>query len=124
MGMTKEELLHHSSPIFRDPADQLWYYWDETGTYRFGPYADRAAVAAALARYTQHLNRVADLSRWTADTQLPPLSREELADWDNRQLPPGRLVLSLLVGSVVSVGVVGGMLWLAVQIAKHWGWLQ
>lgn len=43
------------SPIHQDEQDGLWYFWDETWAYRYGPYISRVAAYLVMRDYCKKI---------------------------------------------------------------------
>ena len=43
-----------SDPVFE--YEDLWYFWDETETVKYGPYKTEEGARKELARYGHYLN--------------------------------------------------------------------
>lgn len=42
-------------PVHRDPKDCRWYFWDESGANRYGPYLSERLARLALRAYCDGL---------------------------------------------------------------------
>lgn len=41
-------------PVHQD-SDSLWYFWDETWAYRYGPYQSKDEADTALNKYCEEV---------------------------------------------------------------------
>jgi len=49
---------HHideADPVHLEPADQKWYFWDETWADRLGPYDTEVEARAKLVQYCKEV---------------------------------------------------------------------
>lgn len=42
-------------PLHINPKDNLWYFWDETWSYRIGPFLTEEEAIIALHKYVETL---------------------------------------------------------------------
>lgn len=73
MNVTEQPL---KDPVHMD-ADGQWYFYDETGAYRYGPYATPDLARSGLCDYTAWLNQQSPAAQQAQEEQ--PQSPLELA---------------------------------------------
>lgn len=118
-------------PIHQDDKDQLWYFWDETGAYRYGPFNSRKAAEAVLTRYAEYLNHNSKLMREFPSGVKPGTycghSHDCLkgcGDPHQKMTTENFLAIVMITaGSVMSFCIIFVFMYGVVQLARRLGWL-